>query len=249
MSRTLAVGIVVPVHDEEELLARALAAIDLALEHPHLAGVERRVAVVLDACTDASAAIAEHWRAAVVARSGAEGAVGLVNPVVLQCNDANVGAARGRGCAALLRAWAGSDPHRVWLATTDADSEVPPAWLATQVARHEEGTDIWTGTVTVADWSQRAPGTGRKWHERYRREELPLHGTSMGVNAGVYLAAGGFDALATGEDRALHGAIVAGGASAHHDRSVPVMTSARSSARAPAGFAHALAGIESEAAR
>ena len=52
-----AVGIVLPVHDEEELLPRALQGLDVALAAVS-PSISRRVAVVLDTCGDASSAIA-----------------------------------------------------------------------------------------------------------------------------------------------------------------------------------------------
>ena len=44
----------------------------------------------------------------------------------------NVGAARAVGMAGLLRRTAATDPAAVWLATTDADTVVPPGWLRRQ---------------------------------------------------------------------------------------------------------------------
>jgi hypothetical protein len=220
--RTAAVGVVLPVHDEEELLGRC---------HRHLA-------LVLDRCSDRSAAIAGRWcreMRAAHARFGVS---------LLEFDAANVGAARRAGAAEVLAALAAFDPRRIWLATTDADSEVPPDWLATQVSMHEKGVDLWTGSVTVLDWSHRDEATARAWRELYDEEVAPTHGTSFGVNAAAYLEAGGFDTVPTGEDRALHQAVRATGVRVLHDESVPVVTSSRRDARAPGGFAHALSAIE-----
>ncbi|MCU1492672.1 MAG: glycosyl transferase [Acidimicrobiaceae bacterium] len=238
LARTEAVGVVLPVHDEERLIEAALRALRAAVDHPDLTGVACRVAIVLDACQDGSGAIVRQWSSAMRGADGAE------RVLVVDSDAANVGAARRAGCAALLRSWADIDPRRIWLATSDADSEVPEDWLALQVARHEQGVDLWTGSVTVLDWSHRRAELARAWRSLYDAEVAPTHGTSLGLNAGCYLEAGGFEAVCTGEDRALHRAVVAVGAAAHHDRSVPVVTSARRDARAPMGFARALTSLE-----
>ena len=56
--RTRAVGVVVPVHNEEEHLGCALAAIDRAFSEVMHMGIECRTAIVLDGCSDGSATIA-----------------------------------------------------------------------------------------------------------------------------------------------------------------------------------------------
>ena len=62
----------------------------------------------------------------------------------------------------------------------------------------------------------------------------------MGFNASAYLAAGGLAPLETGEDLALHRALVSQGVLSYYDSVVRVVTSARRRARAPLAFAHAL---------
>jgi hypothetical protein len=69
----------------------------------------------------------------------------------------------------------------------------------------------------------------------------------MGFNAAVYLSEGGFEPLETGEDRALHNALITHGACTYFDSVLPVVTSARRRARVPLGFAHALDVISSSA--
>jgi hypothetical protein len=73
-----------------------------------------------------------------------------------------------------------------------------------------------------------------------------VHGASLGFNAQMYLDAGGFAALGTGEDRALHRAILAAGGYALEDEELRVITSGRRLARAPLGFAHALSSFDDE---
>jgi glycosyltransferase involved in cell wall biosynthesis len=225
-----AVGIVVPVHNEEHLLPHALQAISKATARlPRR--LQSRTAVVLDSCTDASVDIANRW--ADESRAS-----------IVSCDAANVGVARRLGCEALLHAWDHVDPNAIWLATTDADSQVPADWLVAQLQARVEGADMWTGRVEVADWSTHRRSTSVRWIDEYREEFAPIHGANMGLTARTYLEAGGFQAMATGEDRALHQSARNRGARVHHDQLVKVVTSARRIGRAPLGFAHALASVE-----
>lgn len=232
--RTLAVGVVIPVHNEEELLGAALASLVDAFTNLRGRGLDMRAAVVLDNCHDDSAKVVAEWE------DGLRGKRQLVNSVVRTCTANSVGVARGLGCAALLDKWKIMDPSRIWLATTDADSRVPRDWLSAQVSRHDTGVDLWSGRVSVDDWSLHRSETASKWQRDYDAENIPIHGASLGFNAGVYLATGGFTSIHTGEDRALHRAISNMGAVSFSDSSVRVVTSARPHARAPLGFAHAL---------
>ena len=50
------IGIVIPAHNEEELLADCLRAAHIAASHPELRGEIVRIVVALDSCTDNSAA-------------------------------------------------------------------------------------------------------------------------------------------------------------------------------------------------
>lgn len=239
--RTKAVGVLVPVHNEEQLLGSALAAIERAFSEVMHRGIECRTAIVLDGCSDQSATIARRW-----ARSLARLEAPHRSVLVLRCRSAGVGEARRLGAAALLRKWRALSPGNIWLATTDADSRVPPGWLAAQLAAHEFGVDLWTGRVTVEDWSPYEEKTARLWNEAYDAEQVPVHGASLGFNAQMYLDAGGFASLGTGEDRALHQAILAVGGRALEDMELRVITSGRRMARAPQGFAHALSSLDDE---
>jgi len=233
-ARTLAVGVVMPVHNEQELLGKALASLSNAFGGLIHGSLLLRAALVMDACTDDSEEIASEWITA-LSRCRHPLVVTLITS-----SAHNVGRARALGCAVLLKQWSRIDPARIWLATTDADSRVPRDWLTTQLARHEAGVDQWYGRVSVTDWSEYSGDVRSRWQHEYERESQPIHGANLGFNAGTYLAVGGFEPLDTGEDRALHRALVIKGALSHFDSAVRVVTSARRQARAPLGFAHAL---------
>ena len=106
-ARTLAVGVVVPVHNEQESMGSAFAALTHAFERLSRWNLSLRVAVVLDACSDVSEALSREWQYA-LARSQSP-----LEVTVLTCAAKNVGHARALGCAALLAQWSRIDPSRI----------------------------------------------------------------------------------------------------------------------------------------
>jgi glycosyltransferase involved in cell wall biosynthesis len=223
-----AVGIVLPVHDEEERLPAALEAIEAAAQAlPH--GIASRAVVVLDHCRDGSTAIARAWGG----RTGA---------LVIKRECRSVGAARRAGSRALLSCWPAMHAGEIWMATTDADSRVPTNWLTVQLQAHVSGADLWAGRVRVVEES----ATVHRWRELYEAEGDPVHGANMGFTATLYRGIGGFGRLRSGEDRDLHRRAVAAGFMIAHDRKAAVTTSSRRRGRAPGGFAGVLGGVERE---
>ena len=218
------VVVVIPARDEQETVAAAVAAV-LASAGALTRGADVRVEVVVvaDGCRDATVSLARS--------AGA---------TVLQIDAANVGTARRTGCDwALGRTVA---PHRLWIATTDADSTVPPGWLPAQIEAAEQ-SDVFLGTIALtavdhgrhprwgADYAVRADG-GAHGH---------VHGASLGVRGSAYVDAGGFHDLPAHEDADLVGRLLARGAAPVWDDRVPVTTSARHASRVPAGVAVDLA--------
>ena len=223
------IGLVVPAHDEEGLLPACLAALRRAARRAGTRPVH--TVVVADACSDRTA---QRARAA-----GAE---------VVEIQARRVGSARAAGFAAALRRTHGADPAQVWLATTDADTLVPPHWLARQISHAEAGWDAVLGTVTVSDWSGHPGHVPDEFAAQYTHEgesHPHVHGANLGVRASAYLAAGGFQALGTGEDHALVAALEAIGRPILRSTDLAVETSARHAARAPYGFGHRLAALGS----
>lgn len=223
-----AVGVVLPVHDEEERLPAALEAIDAAVQALP-PGIACRVAVVLDHCGDESPVIARSWRG----RTGA---------LVISRECRSVGAARGAGSLALLSLWPEIRPAEIWMATTDADSRVPPNWLTVQLEAHASGADLWAGRVRVVEESVAV----QRWREAYAAEKNPVHGASLGFSATLYRHIGGFGHVRSGEDRDLHRRAEAAGFQIAYGRRAMVTTSSRRRGRAPGGFAGVLGDVERE---
>ncbi|MHB1536281.1 MAG: glycosyltransferase family 2 protein [Acidimicrobiales bacterium] len=230
------IGVAIPVHQEQARLGASLAALHAATRA--LGGGARvDVAVVLDACRDGSAEIAARWQqfwAQTLPRS---------ELLVATCDETNVGAARRVGFELLLERAAPVALQRLWLASTDADSQVPRHWLAHQARLAQAGTRAWAGTVRPELW---LVGEGPEHHERrfwmrYHAGPGPghphVHGANFACDAEIYRDAGGFAPLVTAEDHALHAAIQALGITPRADRGAPVRTSSRLVGRAPAGFA------------
>lgn len=81
--------------------------------------------------------------------------------------------------AEVLRLTAGADLAAIWLATTDADTVVPPGWLRRQVGHADQGWDVVLGTVSVADWSEHPPHVQAAFAARYESGARPhphVHG-------------------------------------------------------------------------
>jgi glycosyltransferase involved in cell wall biosynthesis len=207
------IGVVVPANDEEALIGRCIAALQLAARHPGLHGEVVEIVVVLDACRDATRSIATAQGVACVA-----------------VEARNVGVARAAGASALIAQGAR------WLAFTDADSAVAPDWLVHQL---ETTADAVCGVVAIDDWSDWSAEARASYEAGYVDAEhhRHIHGASLGVSTAAYLRAGGFPPLRCSEDVALVRRLDAQGATIRWTNRVRVNTSARRIARAPDGFA------------
>ena len=214
-------GVVVPVHNEQLLLGACLDSIREAatavVDHARVVAV-----VVLDACTDRS-----------------EQAARRRHVDVLRIEARNVGAARRAGFADLLGLPTRSRPE--WVVTTDADSTVDPAWLMGHLDAYARGWDAVVGTVQVLDWEGHPDRTRTWFSESYLRDRgethAHVHGAHLGFRSAAYLAVGGFEGRATGEDVDLVARLDRAGHRILRTRRHPVITSARTHARAPHGFA------------
>ena len=221
--RVEAVGVVVPARNEEERLPAVPGG---AARGGRVSRIPVHLMVVADACTDETAAVA--------AACGAQ---------VIGITARNVGVARAVGMTRLLERMADADPAAVWLATTDANTVVPPGWLRRQLGYASQGWDVVLGTVTVTDWDEHPPHIPALFMGMYEFGGGPhphVHGANLGIRASAYLAAGGFKPLPTAEDHALMAAATEAGCQVLQTSDITVVTSARRQARAPRGFSHLL---------
>lgn len=222
--------VVLPAHNEQDLLRDCLEALrtagrELRRHHPE---ITFRAIVVLDDCADGSAEI--------VTVSGA-------TAVTVQYQ--NVGAARREGARTAL-AQSISPPERIWLASADADCQVPADWLIGFVDAAARGYQLVAGMVRPTD--DLAPEELRAWHEHHQYVEghPHVHGANLGIRADAYSRLGGWSALSTGEDVDL---VLR--AEQLPDLPIlrtarrPVGTSFRRTGRAPSGFADYLSNLTS----
>jgi glycosyltransferase involved in cell wall biosynthesis len=213
------IGIVVPAHNEEASIGSTLASLQAAAAHPGLAGEAVEIVVVLDSCTDATAAEAARF------------------PVTALSTEArNVGIGRGLGADFLL------EREARWLAFTDADTIVAGDWLVAQLAL---GADVVCGSIGIADWGihgDDAPYLRLDFDTTYRDVDghAHVHGANLGVSAAAYRRAGGFPPLACQEDVALVERLRQERMNIVFSAAPRVWTSARMDSRARGGFGDAI---------
>ncbi|NYH77548.1 cellulose synthase/poly-beta-1,6-N-acetylglucosamine synthase-like glycosyltransferase [Actinopolyspora biskrensis] len=243
-SRVGAVAVVVPAHDEQELLPGCLHSVARALRRVP-AGVRTGVFIVADRCTDVTAA-----RALSFAAEFDEFAL-LVNSAPLE-----LGGVRNLGASGAFRALSAHAPERTWLLHTDADTTVPPDWALDHLRYAERGTHAVAGRAMIRRWS------GPAAPARYRYEALVaehvrasghhhVYGANLGVRADVFASFGGFPAVSTGEDHALWRRVVRAGWVTGQPNDLVVFTSDRTRGRAHGGlatFLHELSVLDRSAA-
>lgn len=230
------VRVVIPAKNEEALLPGCLQSVLIAAGSCPVPVV---VVVVLDDCTDGSAAVvarfarefAGHPRTALLSR---------------RVKLSNVGRARALGMKLAL---ADASTDDMWLATTDADSTVPAHWLSAQLDHVGKGASVVVGTVRVGDWAERAADVRRRAEAEYvANGHHHVHGANLSFTATAYQRSGGFAALRSDEDVALVHAFEALDETLVWATDLPVITSGRRLGRAPAGFAGYLDALEEDTA-
>ncbi|MDQ6782355.1 MAG: glycosyltransferase family 2 protein [Actinomycetota bacterium] len=215
------IGIVVPAKNEANLIVDCLTALAVAALR---VAMPVTASIVVDDCTDTTPELV----------AGASIALEL-DLHLLEIRAGSVGEARRVGMAEMV---ARLGVTGTWLATTDADSMVPPHWLARQLAHARGGATVVAGTVEVADWSSRSAGVRRSAEEAYEgTNRRHVHGANLGLHAESYLGVGGFQALERNEDVALVAALARAGELIAWAEDLAVTTSSRRLARAPGGFA------------
>ncbi len=222
------VAVIIPAADEELRIGRCLLSIVAARSHLYrtTAHVRVQVIVVLDGCQDNTAAQAS--------------AFDDVRQVTIQAR--NVGAARRAGASAALKE--AGPASELWLANTDADSQVPADWLSYMLTESRRGAHLVLGTVLPGP--ALGPAARAAWASRHHlREGHPhVHGANLGIRGDAYLALGGWPPVVTGEDVELAcRAARTGYLWVTRTASIPVVTSIRQHGRAPRGFSSYLHGV------
>ena len=214
-----AFGVVVPAHNEQELLPASLGALKIAANQGGVPPVH--IVVVADDCTDATADVARV--------EGCE---------VIDVHLRSAGAARSVGFDWLVES-ADVDLEHLWLCTTDADSRVPEHWFLHQAMKETEGFDAVAGTVIVDDWSERSKMTRQRFQRHYGHsgdDHVHVHGANLGLSGIAFRSVGGFPPLALAEDQALVDVLTKHRMRICRTGNAPVITSARRDWRASGGF-------------
>ena len=185
MTRLRHIEVVIPARNEEEHIAACLTSVRGAMarlrcECPH---VSCGVTVVLDCCTDDTAALVD-----------AHGARGIVSHADVR---------------APLGIWVRSPPSRVTtqmsryraVARQYGRRQHSAELLASRTGLlGDNGIDAVIGTVTPAGLPEEI---NERWHRRHRLTEGHdhVHGANLGIRASAYLQAGGFASRSVHEDR------------------------------------------------
>lgn len=206
------IGVIVPAHNEAEWIHRCLDSLVVAASQVAHVGESVEIVVVMDDCTDGTASIVEGY------------------PVQgLSVTHTNVGMTRAAGAEFMIARGAR------WLAFTDADTLVPPMWLADQLRFR---TDAVCGTVRVDDWTSHPASVRSRYDSLYTHRDghKHIHGANLGVCAKAYRRAGGFRPLRAHEDVHLVADLQSIGASITWTAANCVTTSSRLDCRCREGF-------------
>lgn len=223
------VCVLIPARNEEEFLQRSLRSVAQARRSLPDA-VTFDLVVVLDSSTDRTWEIAtREVRGLGTVVSTQAGAVGETRALAAQ-----IALERYRG-----------PRDRCWLANTDADCVVPANWLNEQLALASSDVHAVAGIIDVDSFQEHGPGVEERFRKTYvlrpDGSHRHVHGANLGIRADLYLRAGGWSGLLTGEDHDLWNRLPQCGAKWVSATHIRVITSGRRVGRAPHGFADALA--------
>jgi glucosyl-3-phosphoglycerate synthase len=243
----LAGVVVVPARNEQDHIGECLAALGAQTIPPE----EFQVILVLDACDDRTAEIAER-----VARERS------LRLSLLDGPGRGAGAARRAGMDLAAERLLAQGREDALVTCTDADSRPAPDWLARQLAHIAAGARAVAGLIELdPDESERLAPEVLRRRERDAAQRLErvretdpgaahhhFAGASIGVTAGVYRTVGGIEPMLALEDAAFAERLAQAGVPVLHAADVRVRTSARADGRAARGLAVDLA-VSSWAAR
>ena len=232
--------VVVPARDEAQRIGRCLRAL-AGQRGVGLGAFE--VVLVLDHCDDGTRLEAER------AASKLPG----LKLTVLESQVPGAGHARKVGMDFACQRLLDSGRPDALIASTDADTQVAPDWLAAQLALAAEGARAIGGRIDLdaTEASALPPAVLEERAARARRrlarvshrdvgEHHHFSGASLALTAGTYLRVGGLPASEALEDEALQRALEDHGVPIVRSDGVRVTTSARTEGRASRGLAHDL---------
>jgi len=233
-----ACAIAVPARDEVRVIGLCIDALRRAAD---AVAFPVSITIACDACADGTADAAR------------DAAADDARITVIEGDWHSAGGARAAAAADALAAWTDlADPHTTWLLSTDADSVVPPSWIAAVAAVAADGADALAGIVELRrddDWT---PELARVFASSYPLEATThrhVHAANLAVRRTAYDSVGGFHPIEVGEDHDLWRRLQSGGFTCLPSVTWRVATSARTAGRAPAGFAATLARRLGRAAR
>jgi glycosyltransferase involved in cell wall biosynthesis len=229
-----AIVVAVPARNEERRIIAAIDSVLAAAEavDPH---VTVAVSVAADGCTDRTVELLED-----VADTTSR-----IRVLSGRWNSA--GGARRAAVANGVESLASCGPiaaQATWIATTDADSQVPHDWLTRQLRYADSGHDAVAGIVELKHDDDRTDDLISRFARNYFVGEgthTHVHGANMGIRASAYAAAGGFPAIQRSEDRLLWNELVRLNFRVVSPVALTVATSGRLSGRVVGGFADAMA--------
>ncbi len=255
----LLVSVIIPARNEAAALAATLQNL-LGQRHPQGGLLDPRsyeVIVLANNCTDETADLARWF-----ARRAAPSAVIHVAEQTFPAHQAHVGTARKWLMDLACRRLDAVGRPAGLIASTDADTQVEPTWIAATLAEVAAGAEAVAGLIRVNHRELRELGPQVRrayWLDRvYRRLKLELEaridpnpldpyprhdfqgGASLAITSRMYRRVGGLPPLATHEDVALAAALWRVDARFVHSPRVRVTTSSRLVGRAAGGHSQAL---------
>lgn len=246
--------VVIPARNEAESLPRCLEALRLQrdLHGAPLPWTRYEVLLLLNNCTDGSATVCGEWhrehpelQLQVLERSlpKAEAHVGTARRLLMDTAWCRLRGAASEGA----------------ILSTDADSVVPPDWIAANLQALQLGADVVGGSVQLLpEELRKLPCAVQHRYRQDRRyaaliaelealsdpqpgDPMPRHldhfGSSLACSTTAYAAAGGLPAVSPLEDEAFVDRVRRAGLCLRHDPRVRVFTSARMEGRATTGLA------------
>ena len=247
--------VTIPARNEEDTLAACLDALagQMDLSGAPLPNHCFEVLLLLNNCTDRSAAVARAWQQA-------HPAVALhCVELDLPANKANAGTARRLLLDTAWQRLGGPQSRSGALLCTDADSAVAPDWIAQNLRALQRGADAVGGQISLAEGEvQSLPECVRRCYRQDRRygelvahlEDLldpqpgdprPRHqdhfGSSLAFTREAYAKAGGMPESPVLEDETFVHQLRRAGLRLRHEPAVRIFTSGRLNGRAKVGLA------------